>query len=177
MKTVNVKAYSVSDVKKQSPFNLVKNATTMWKKAGSPMMGEDLKSFMKAYLQKATKNASGQGCYIVIDPAVSDSRENPYKIHNIPTEGKRKFKRVYELVNAHTNEVIGSADSKEAAIDLAKDLVTKAKETLGVGVKHFCRIANVVVEGQPTAFTFEYTPSQNAKQGTFLLFGIEADNI
>ncbi len=177
MKTVNVKAYSVNDVRKQSPFTLVKNATTMWKKAGSPVAGEELKEFMKSYLTKATKNALGQGCYIVLDPAISDSRENPYKIHNIPTEGKRKFKRVYELVNSTTGQIIASGDSKEEAIKLAKTIVSKEKEKLGVGVKHICRVANVVVEGQSDAFTFEYVPSQNAKQGTFLLFGIEADTI
>lgn len=177
MKTVNVKAYSISDVKKQSPFNLVKNATTMWKKAGSPVAGEELKEFMKTYLEKATKNAVGQGCYIVIDPAISDSRENPYKINNIPTEGKRKFKRVYELVNATTGQILTSAESKDEAMKQAKNIVTKEKDKLGVGVKHYCRVTNVVVEGQSKAFTFEYLPSQNAKQGTFLLFGIEQDNI
>lgn len=177
MKTVNVKAYSISDVKKQAPFSLVKNATTMWKKAGSPVAGEELKEFMKNYLKKATKNALGQGCYIVLDPAVSDSRENPYKITNIPTEGKRKFKRVYELVNTSTGQIIGSADSKEEAIKLAKTIVSKQKDELGVNVKHVCRVANVVVEGQAEAFHFEYAPSKNAKMGTFLLFGIEADTI
>ena len=94
MKIVNVKAYSVNDVRKNSPFQLVKNATTMWRKAGSHVAGEELKTFMREYLAKETKNFPGQGCYIVVDSAVSDSRENPYKIHNIPTEGKRKFKRV-----------------------------------------------------------------------------------
>ena len=177
MKIVNVKAYSVNDVRKNSPFQLVKNATTMWRKAGSPVAGEELKTFMREYLAKETKNFPGQGCYIVVDSAVSDSRENPYKIHNIPTEGKRKFKRVYELINSATGELIDSAESKEEAIKLAKAIVTKQKETLGVGVKHVCRIANVVVEGQAEAFTFEYTPSQNAKEGTFLLFGIEAETI
>lgn len=177
MKTVNVKAYSINDVRKESPFQLIKNATTMWRKAGSPVEGEDLVKFMKEYLEKTTKNAIGQGCYIVTDPATPDSRDNPYKIYNIPTEGKRKFKRVYELVNSNTNQIVGSAYSKEGALKLAKEVVTEQKEALGVGVKHVCRVANVVVEGQAEAFTFEYSPSMNAKQGSFLLFGIDANTI
>lgn len=177
MKTVNVKAYSVNDVKKVTPFTLVKNATQMWKKAGSPLAGQELKTFVEAYLKKHTKNVPGAGCYIVLDPAVSDSRENPYKILNIPTTQKRKMKKIYELVNVETEQVLGTADSKEEAIALAKKIVTDRKEDLGVGVKHECRIKKVVTDGEATAFTFEYTPSQNAKQGTFLCFGIEAETI
>ena len=62
MKIVNVKAYSVNDVRKTAPFQLVKNATTMWKKAGSPVAGEELKAFMQEYLAKNTTNFPGQGC-------------------------------------------------------------------------------------------------------------------
>lgn len=177
MKTVNVKAYSLNEVKKQTPFTLVKNATQMWKKAGSPTAGQELKDFLTAYLTKHTKNIPGAGCYIVIDAAVSDSRENPYKILNIPTTQKRKMKKIYELVNVETEQVLGTADSKEDAINLAKELVTSKKEELGVGVKHECRIKKVVTEGEATAFTFEYVPSQNAKVGTFLCFGVEAETI
>lgn len=158
-------------------FSLFRNATTMWKKAGSPMIAEELNAFLADYLKKTTKNSPGVGCYIVLDPAVQDTRENPYKITNIPTEGKRKFKRVYELVNSETGAIIGQADSKDEAMTLAKSIVSEKREELGIGVKHVCRIANVVVEGQPEAFTFEYTPSLNAKPGKFLLFGIEADTI
>ena len=149
----------------------------MWKKAGSPLSGQELKDFLTEYLKKHTKNMAGAGCYIVLDAAVSDSRENPYKILNIPTTQKRKMKKIYELVNVETEQVLGTADSKEDAIALAKSLVTSMKEDLGVGVKHECRIKKVVTEGEATAFTFEYTPSQNAKQGTFLCFGVEAETI
>ena len=180
MKTVNVKAYSVNDVKKVVPFSLSANGancTIAWKKAGSPIAGDELKAFLLEQLKKKTKNVPGLGCYIVLDAAVSDSRENPYKILNIPTTQKRKMKKIYELVNVETEQVLGTADSKEDAITLAKTLVTSMKETLGVGVKHECRIKKVVTEGEATAFTFEYTPSQNAKQGTFLCFGIETETI
>lgn len=177
MKTVNVKAYSKNDAQKVVPFTLVKNATQMWKKIGSPVTGPELKEFVTEYLRKHTKNVPGAGCYIVLDAAVSDSRENPYKILNIPTTCKRKMKKIYELVNVETEQVLGTADSKEDAVKLAKELVSSMKETLGVGVKHECRIKKVVTEGEATAFTFEYTPSQNAKQGTFLCFGFEAETI
>lgn len=177
MKTVNVKAYSVNDVRKQAPFILDTNATLMWKKKGSPIAGPELKEFMAEYLLSHTKNAPGVGCYIVLEPCASDTRDNPYRINNIPTTGKRKFKRVYELVNSETNQVIGSTDSKEDAIKLAKEVVSREKDKLGVGVKHICRIATVVTEGESEAFTFEYVPSQNAKLGSFLLFGIEAETI
>lgn len=177
MKTVNVKAYSLSDVKKQSPFELTTNATIAWKKAGSPIAGEELKTFLSNYLTKATKNVKGLGCYVVMDQAVSDSRENPYTITNIPTEGKRKFRRIYELVNSVTGEILGAGASKEAALVEAKKIVSERREELGVGVKHKCRIVEIVVEGNADAFEFEYTPSQNAKQGTFLLFGHEPETL
>lgn len=174
MKKVTIKGYSVNEIKAKAPFQLVKNATIMWKKAGSPTLEEDLKAFMKDYLEKHTKNAVGQGCFIILDSPVQDSRENPYKIHNIQTDGPRKFKRVYELVNTTTGAILGSAFTKEEAINLAKIIVSDKREDLGAGVKHICRISSVVVEGVADAFTFEYTPSANTKEGTFLCFGIEA---
>lgn len=175
MKKVTIKGYSVNEVKAAAPFQLVKNATIMWKKAGSPMLEADLKAFMEGYLQKHTKNAVGQGCFIILDSPVQDSRENPYKIHNIQTNGARKFKRVYELINSTTGQILGSAFTKEEAINLAKIVVGEKRDELGAGVKHTCRISSVVVEGKADAFTFEYTPSTNTKEGTFLCFGIEAE--
>lgn len=178
MKILQVNGYSLSEVKKQVPFYLTKNATQMWKKSGCPTNSEELEAFMAQYLLKNTSKlpngGEGVGCYIVLDSAVSDSRDNPYKILNIPTTEKRVMKRVYELVNIQTNQIIGTADSKEAAIKLAKNLVTTMKTELGENVKHICRITKVVEKGDPIAFTFEYTPSINTKQGTFLCFGKEA---
>lgn len=177
MKIVNVKAFSLSDAKKNVPFGVIKkNATQMWKKAGCPE-GLELREFCKNYLEKHTDNLPNVACYIVINNAISDSRENPYKVTNVVTNGKRKFKRMYELVNVTDGTVLGVASSKEEAKKLAKSVVSKLKQTLGVGVKHICRIVNVVTEGQTDAFTFEYVPSQNAKEGTFLFFGVENDTI
>jgi hypothetical protein len=168
MKTMTINAYSVSDLKKQCPFTLEVNATPAWKKAGCPE-GEDLNNFMAEYLTKK-KLGIDQGAYIVRTQGVEDTRENPYTIEPVITKGARKMERVYELIDVNTNQILGTAKNKIEAMNLAREVVRTKRGDLVAGVKHRCEIKAVVVEGDPVAFTFEYTPSAATTLGEYFCF-------
>jgi hypothetical protein len=166
MKIVKVEAFNLQSVKEETGMELSKNATPSWKKAGQPV-GVELEEFAKNYLEKNKIESA----YIVEESPVEDSRINPYKIESIATTGTRKYKLMYELINAETGEILGRAEHKNAAMDLAREVVRENREALGVGVKHYCRLVKVVSEGEAKAFTFEYEPSAKTKIGKFIAFG------
>lgn len=142
-----------------------------WKeKQTNGITERSVKEFMLDYLAHKIKNAPGTGFIITLDPAVTDSRQRPYKIEDVKnTEGKRKYKKVYQLIGEN-GEVLGECDSNKAeAKNLAKEIIKN-----GYKGKGSCKLAHKVVEGQETVFNFEYAPSKNTKNGTYLVFGIEA---
>ncbi len=171
-KTVEVKAYTKQEAIEQAPFQILKDATQAWKNANKPMTGSALKEFMAEYLEKVTKFTTGNGCIITVDAGQADTRERPWTYNNVKTEGKRKFNTVIELVNPETNEILGkSYGTKDDAAKLAKSLYADKDYK---GDINAC-IKKDVVEGEPLAFTMTYTPSKNAKLGTYLVFGVEAN--
>ena len=143
-----------------------------WKeKQGGAVTEREVKEFMLSYLMKKTKNCPNAGFLICTDPAVADTRERPYKVENVKGEGKRKYKTTYVAIDNESNAPIGKWDTNKAdALNAIKEMY-KSGEYKGSG-----RLDKVkeVVEGQATVATFEYTPSKNTKNGTWIAFGIEA---
>lgn len=141
-----------------------------WKqKQNGSVTERDIKEFMLDYLNKKGKNCPGAGYMITVEPAVGDTRERPYTIEDVKNEGRRKYAKVYQLIDKETNSVIAECDTNKAdAKNMAKDLVRN-----GYKGKGYCRLAHKVIEGQEIAFTFEYTPSKNTKNGCWIAFGIE----
>lgn len=136
-----------------------------------PFTDADLKQFMLKQLQKKTRNTPGNGCYIVVDSAVADTRERPYRIDDVKNEkGARKYKTIYQLVNSATGAVVAETDETKAkAKELAKELYTKH----GFKGNLICTYTKQVVDGEPIAFKASYTPSKSSRVGTYLVFGIE----
>lgn len=132
----------------------------------------DIKEFMLDYLAKKIKNAPGCGYMITLDAAVTDSRERPYKIEDVKNEeGKRKFKTFYKWIDSETKAVVCAVDTNKADAKNALKELYKTGEYRGDAdlVK-----TKDVVEGQAVVATAKYTPSKNTKNGTYLIFGIEA---
>ncbi len=175
------------------------NATQAWVKAGSPGIDSNAFAvFVSEQLQKRTKLVPGLGAYVVVEAGVKDSRERPYKVISVATEGARKYKTVHQIVEAEvttkivkeksTNEEgveeikevikvvdyelvglpVAEADTKGDALDKMKDLISENKTTYVV-VNTKVEVSNQSVE----AFGL-YTPSVSAKMGTYIVFGIEA---
>jgi flavin-binding protein dodecin len=155
-------------------FSIAGDATQAyknWLKAQTGAITEkDVKQFMIDYLQKKVKCAAGVGYIITIESAVADTRERPWTITDVKNEkGKRKFKKVYRLIDDATGEVLGTNDqTKAAAKQLAKDIIAD-----GFHGKMTCYIGKDVADGEPIAFKAEYTPSKAAKHGRWLVFGNE----
>jgi hypothetical protein len=167
-------------------FEMLKNATQAWKKVGSPIDKKKLTQFLTDY---ATKQKL-LGAYIVVDPSSTDTRERPYTIVNEVTDGKRKFKRCYAVVEAelkvtssvttdeageekkthtvkviNTGAVMGKADKKDEAFQIMRDLIRDTKKNFVV------KIQEEVVEGKEYAGYGVYTPAKSAKSGKFI-FGV-----
>lgn len=165
-------------------FSMFKNATQAWKKAGSPL-GKELGKFLAGYSAKQKLI----GAYIVVDSSSADTRERPYKIVNEITDGKRKFKRSYAIVEAElkvsttkiadeegnekeitnvkvisTGATEGKADKKETAMQLMRDIIAETKKD------YVIKIVEEVVEGKEFAGYGIYTPSKSAKTGKFVFF-------
>lgn len=173
-KQVEAKAYNKEEAFAQFPFNVQlqgADCTQAWKNAGKPMTGNALKEFMAEQLQKKTRFSAGNGCYIVVESGVADTRERPYTFNNVKSEGKRKAGKCIELINPETNEILGTTfGTKHDAEKMAKELYTE-KDYRG-NIKGVYKYH--IVEGEPLAFEVEYTPSKNARLGTYIAFGVEA---
>lgn len=184
-----------------APFGIQGDATQAYRNARKAHIGAwtdaDMKQFMLDYLTKKSKNLPGVGFYITEESAVVNTRERCYKIEDIKSEGPRKTGKVYQLIDAATNQVLAeteakmvpqtdkegnvlkdeegntrmkvSSETKVAAKEMAKDLIVNK----GFRGKGYARLTKQVVEGEDKVFTFEYTPSKNAKAGRYILFGIE----
>lgn len=131
----------------------------------------EVKEFMLDYLAKKGKNCPGAGYIITMDSAVADTRERPYRIENVKGEGKRKYKTTYVAVDVETGTTITKCDTNKAdALNVMKELY-KTGEYKGNFELHKVK---EVIEGQAVVAKGYYTPSKNAKKGTYLVFGIEA---
>lgn len=142
-----------------------------WKsKQTKGITDRDITEFMLAYLEKKGKSCPGAGYMITMESAVADTRERPYKIEDVKSEGKRKFKTFYKWMDTETKTTVcqvdtNKADAKNALKELYKSGAYKGDADL-IKTKE-------VIEGQAVVATAKFTPSKNTKKGTWLAFGIQ----
>jgi hypothetical protein len=155
-----------------------KDATTAFKnwknKKGGIISERDIKEFMLDYLNRNTKNCPGACCLITLEAAVKDTRERPYKQVNVKSEGRRKYKKFFNILDEATNELIlrvGPDKTKAEAANVVKDLYKTGdlKKDVTLSLSH------EVVEGTSVVMKFKYTPSKNSKPGRYVFFGIVND--
>ena len=147
-------------------------AYKIWrKKQVNGVTDSDKKQFMLDYLSKKSKNCAGVGFSITLESAVADTRERPYRIDDVKNEkGTRKYKTVYQIIDRATGAVLAeTSETKAKAKEIAKNLYTE-KDFKG---NLICTYTKQVLDGEPTAFTVEYTPSKSSRVGSYLVFGIE----
>ncbi len=126
---------------------------------------QELIDFTKSF-SNSSKVESGKMYYIVLVKPVSNSRLKPYKVENVLTDVKRKYKLSYELIRTDNSCVVGSALSKFDAIEAAKTYVNENHVNIKI------RVIKDVAEGEPLTATVNYTPSKNVKKGSYLFFTI-----
>lgn len=174
------------------------NATQAWIKAGKPANGTNgFKVFATEQLTKKTKLKEGLGAYVIVEAGVADTRERPYKVISVVTDGARKFKRTHQIVEAELatklvkvptvdadgvegfkeelqaevvslGAVVATADKKSEALDEMKEWISTEKRD------YIVVIAKEVVSGGSAIAAYGvYTPSISAKEGTYVAFGVE----
>ena len=172
-----------------SPLIKGANATQAWNLAGRPMVGTTkFKQFVVEQLADKTKFAPGYGIHIVMDSNIEDKRKRPYSVINNKTIGTREWKFKYQiredLINFDVIEsdgyedvnitvvergmVIEECDSKAEALEIAKRLTTQNH-------KNYSIVAIKVPDKSPISAFVLYTPSKNAKVGTFIACGINSE--
>lgn len=172
-----------------SPLIKGANATQAWNLAGRPMVGTTkFKQFVVEQLADKTKFAPGYGIHIVMDSNVEDKRKRPYSVINNKTIGTREWKFKYQIredlidfdviesdgyddVNitvAERGMVIEECDSKAEALEIAKRLTTQTH-------KNYSIVAIKVPDRSPISAFVLYTPSKNARVGTFIACGINSE--
>lgn len=144
--------------------------------AGKAFTDADMKEFMLEQLAKKTRNTPGNGCYIVVESAVVDTRERPYTRENVKNEGSRSWKNVFKAINAKTGEVIAKiADTetkrvtKADADAMAKKLYTEENCRVDINIEKSKEVKN----GNKIVARYKYTPSKGSREGVYLVFGIE----
>lgn len=172
MRKIEIQAYTLEEAKIEA-FNagitVIHDATRSWKKSGSPVLTKDMDIFAADFLeQKGMFNFEGAGIIIVIDSGNKDTRKNPYKIYNSRRKGRCKLCRIVEIRQKSDNSVVGKATNKTDAIQLAKRLIKICREDL---------YAKTVYNTSDIDFELEYVPSNKAKKGQYIVFGVEQADV
>jgi hypothetical protein len=153
---------------KNSKLNLRVDATQAYKKwAKENATNEDnVKEWMVEYLKKKKFNMPNDGAYIVLQSAVLDSRERPYKVEKPKYEARTHTPvRVYVGRAQDTNEEIFTEKTSKAAEQAAKEWVIENK----VGVDLV--IETRMKEKNSLYAKVNYVPSKGTQPCKLLVFG------
>lgn len=155
-------------------FHVCGNATQALKNAKTKHTGvwteRDEKAWQLDYCNSKNRACPGTGFYIVIESAVADSRERPYKFEDVKNNGKRKSKKTYTWIDDATNApVLKVRTNKTDAMNALKE---KYKDGSFKGNAK-CVISHEYIEGESVVATAKYVPSKKTRQGTWIFFGIE----
>ena len=153
---------------KNSNLNLRVDATQAYKKwAKENVTNEDnVKEWMVEYLKKKKFNMPNDGAYIILQSAVLDSRERPYKVEKPKYEARTHTPvRVYVGRAQDTNEEIFTEKTSKAAEQAAKEFVIENK----VGVDLV--IETRMKEKNSLYAKVNYVPSKGTQPCKLLVFG------
>lgn len=178
-KRMEVTGMTKEEALAKAPFNVnlpgadCTQALRNYKKnhVGKAFTDADMKQFMLEQLEKKTRNTPGNGCYIIVESAIANTRERPYVIKDIKNEqGARKYKTVYRWMDDETGKLVVEVNTTKAA---AKNAIKN--EVLKNGYKGNATLVmdKKCVEGQAIVAKFNYTPSRSSRVGTYIVFGIE----
>lgn len=165
MKKFEIEAFSLEEAKQKAldlGITVIRNVTISYNNENP----EDFEVFADQMLKKhKLENTVGVGCLVVLEAGSADTRERPYKYVNNVVPGALTKKRVFEIRKKSDKSLVAEADSKNAAIRLAKGLMKSVKEDL------FCKQVYRVIGNHELVFELNYVPSANTKKGKYVVFG------
>jgi hypothetical protein len=153
---------------KNSNLNLRVDATQAYKKwAKENVTNEDnIKEWMIEYLKKKKFNMPNDGAYIVLQSAVLDSRERPYKVEKPKYEARTHTPvRVYVGRAQDTGEELFTEKTSKAAEQAAKEWVID--NHVGVDLVIETRLK----EKNSLYAKVNYVPSKGTQKAKLLVFG------
>lgn len=163
IETINAFSYEEAKTKaREMGLNVIKNVTSSFKK--NPDM--DIKEFANYIFERdKVTNIDGIAYMIVKDPGTPDTKKRPYLIANKVHSGPMIKRRVFEIRTAETDKFVGEADSKAAAMKLAKENMSTFKEDF------LCKVVYKLDDAHSTAFSVKYIPATKTKLGTYIVIG------
>ena len=152
---------------KESKLNLRVDATQAYKKwAKENVTNEDnVREWMQDYLKKKKFNMPNDGAYIVIQSAVTDSRERPYKIETIKYDAKTHTAEHFYVLRDEAGNEVGREKTKKAAEQARREYISDFKENVNAFHEWAPKEKNsLVLKGT-------YTPSKGTQPCKLLVFG------
>ena len=150
-----------------APMNLMVDATqtyNKWAKTHTVTESEQ-NEFFQEYLAKKKYNKPNVGAYVVLQPAVADTRIRPYQVNNIKYDAKTHTPESWYVVRTTDGHEVGREKTKKAAEQVGKDHVTGFKESVVVDREWAPK------ENNSRVMTIDYTPSKGSKPAKILAFG------
>ena len=151
------------------PLNLRVDATQAYKKWAkeNPTNEDNVKEWMKDYLKKKKFTMPNDGAYIVLQSAVIDSRERPYKVEKPKYDARTHSPEKFYIIRDMTNTEVNRAKTSKEAEALAKEYVTEMKESVTINIEWVAKEKNSLFE------TVKYTPSKGTQKAKLLVFGYQ----
>ena len=152
---------------KNSKLNLRVDATQAYKKwAKENVVTEEAqREWMTEYLKKKKFNMPNDGAYIVLQSAVLDSRERPYKVEKPKYEARTHSPEKFYILRDATGNEIGREKTSKAAEQAAKEFVADFKESVTINIEWVAKEKNSLYA------TVKYTPSKGSQPCKLLVFG------
>ena len=152
---------------KESGLNLRVDATQAYKKwAKENAVTEDgQKEWMKDYLKKKKFTMPNDGAYIVLQSAVADSRERPYKVEKPKYDARTHSPEKFYILRDSANNEVGREKTSKAAEQAAKEFVADYKESVTINIEWVAKEKNSLYAN------VKYTPSKGAQPCKLLVFG------
>ena len=157
-------------IRNASPLNLRVDATQAYKKwAKENVTNEDnIKEWMKDYLKKKKFTMPNDGAYIVLQSAVTDSRERPYKIETVKYDSKTHTAEHFYVLRDESGNEVGREKTKKAAEQAMREYITDFKENVYAFHEWAPKEKNALV------LKGAYTPSKGTQKAKLLVFGYQA---
>lgn len=152
---------------KESGLNLRVDATQAYKKWAKENATNDdnVKEWMKDYLKKKKFTMPNDGAYIVVQPAIADTRERPYKVEKPKYEARTHSPEKFYVLRDATGHEVGREKTSKAAEQAAKEFVADYKEDVTINYEWISKEKNSLYA------TVKYTPSKGSQSCKLLVFG------
>ena len=162
------------EMAKKDGYTVIKEKTTSWRKAGSPITDRAFRAFAgKVILDEQVDGAPGIGFMIRLENGNGTEIAIPSTFRNVKVTKSLTKERCYEWYRADNGELVLSIANatKKEALKMGREAIKNLKTNLVLTIVYR------IVENDGIVGYLDYTPSNKSKLGRFLFFGNEAPDI